>query len=476
MRPLSPVDQLFLWLEKRQQPMHVAGLQLFSFPEDAPDDYVGRLAESLRGATDVAPPLDCRLAFRFGQYYWEHDRAFDLEHHFSHEALPQPGRIRELLALVSAHHSHLMDRQRPLWECHLIEGVGERRFALYTKVHHSLMDGMAAMRLLRDNLSTDPGERNQPPIWAQHRPPKTGGPSSRALDVVGGIGHLVNQTGRQLSTLPTVTRELLRTVNRARKHPQYHSLFHAPQSLLNQPITGSRRFAAQSYSLARIKAIAKACNATVNDIVLAMCGGALRDYLKGQNALPEKPLIAMVPMSLRQKVRRSARQEDSGGGNQVGVILTSLATHLADPEARLLAVQKSIHTAKARYVGMSPEEILNYTALTLAPAGFHLLTGMAPKWQTFNVVISNVPGPRESRYWNGAELQGLYPVSIVTDRLALNMTLTSYRDHVEFGLTGCRRTLPSLQRLLDHLENALTQLEAVAGIRQSKRRSRATLR
>ncbi|MAL97900.1 WS/DGAT/MGAT family O-acyltransferase [Hydrocarboniclastica marina] len=465
MRPLSPVDQLFLWLEKRQQPMHVAGLQLFSFPEDAPDDYVGKLAESLRSYTEVAAPLDQRLLSRFGQNYWVHDDLFDLEHHFSHEALPRPGRIRELLGLVSAHHSHLMDRERPLWECHLIEGLDNRRFAYYIKAHHSFVDGISAMRLAQDCLSTDPARRDLPPIWAQPSKRSSGGSGLGALDVIGSLSHLISQTGRQLGTIPTVARELLRTVYRASRHPRYHSLFHAPQSPLNQSITGSRRFAAQSYSLDRIRAVGKACNATINDIILAMCGGALRDYLAGLGALPDKPLIAMVPMSLRQ--------DDSAGGNQVGMILTSLATHLADPEARLLAIQKSIHTAKARYAGMTADEILNYTALALAPAGFHLLTGLAPRWQTFNVVISNVPGPREPLYWNGARLEGMYPVSIVLDRMALNMTLTSYVDHIEFGLTGCRRTLPSLQRLLDHLENALVQLEIAAGLsRGAKKGSR----
>ncbi|MDX5297464.1 MAG: WS/DGAT domain-containing protein, partial [Gammaproteobacteria bacterium] len=246
------------------------------------------------------------------------------------------------------------------------------------------------------------------------------------------------------------------TIQAARKHPDYHSIFQAPSSVLNQKITGSRRFAAQSYCLKRIRAIGKACNATVNDVVLAMCASALRTYLLSQDALPPVPLIAMVPMSVRQ--------DESAEGNQIGMILTSLGTHIADPAERLRAIQHSIQIAKDRYAAMTPEEIVNYTALTLAPAGFHLLTGMAPSWQTFNVVISNVPGPRDTLYWNGARLEGMYPVSIVLVRMSLNMTLTSYQDQIEFGLIGCRRTLPSLQRLLDYLENSLAELEQVAGI------------
>jgi len=248
----------------------------------------------------------------------------------------------------------------------------------------------------------------------------------------------------------------MKVTNKARRNPDYVSVFQAPHSLLNERITGSRRFAAQSYSMSRVKTIAKAFDATVNDVVLAMCGSALREYLISQNALPDQPLIAMVPVSLRQ--------DDSDSGNQIAMILANLGTHIADPTNRLRLIKASVEDAKQRFRGMSPEEILNYTALTLAPAGFSLLTGLAPKWQAFNVVISNVPGPKEPLYWNGARLQGMYPVSIVLDRIALNITLTSYCDSLEFGLIACRRTMPSMQRLLDYLENSIRELEVAAGV------------
>jgi diacylglycerol O-acyltransferase len=209
--------------------------------------------------------------------------------------------------------------------------------------------------------------------------------------------------------------------------------------------------------MARIKHIAKKFDCTLNDIVLAICGSALRDYLISQNALPNQPLIAMVPVSLRQ--------DDSVEGNQIATILANLGTHIADPANRLRVIKASVEEAKCRYRQMTPAEILNFTALMLAPTGINLLTGMAPKLQAFNVVISNVPGPKEPLYWNGARLEGMYPVSIVLDRIALNITLTSYVDQLEFGLIGCRRTLPSMQRLLDYLENGIHELEVAAGIR-----------
>lgn len=453
MKALSPVDQVFLWLEKRQQPMHVGGLQLFSFPDDAPDDYVAQLADQLREETIVTPPFDRRLSYRFGQPGWMEDEHLDLEHHFRFEALPTPGRIRELLSFVSAEHSHLMDRERPMWEFHLIEGLKDRQFAVYTKVHHSLVDGVSAMRLFQRMLSRDPDERNMPPIWSL--PPR----SRRSEDDDGpsmwrNVAHLLGESGKQLGTVPAVTKALLNTVNRARKDPAYDSIFHAPRCVLNGKITGSRRFAAQSYCLKRIRAVCEAYGTTVNDVVMAMCAAALRTYLMNQDALPDKPLVAMVPVSLRT--------DDSSGGNQVGIILASLGTHLNGAAERLRYIHEDVKASKKRYASMSPEEILNYTALLLAPAGFNLLTGLAPKWQTFNVVISNVPGPKEPSYWNGARLEGMYPVSIAMDRIALNMTLTSYCDQVEFGLIGCRRTLPSLQRMLDYLEEGLAELESAA--------------
>ncbi|MEP1895975.1 MAG: wax ester/triacylglycerol synthase family O-acyltransferase [Alloalcanivorax venustensis] len=457
MKTLSPVDQLFLYLEKRQQPMHVAGLQLFSFPEGAGPKYVSELARSIREYSSPEPPFNQRLTRRFGQYQWMEDQQFDMDHHFRHEALPKPGRIRELLSLVSAEHSNLLDRERPLWEAHLIEGIRGRQFALYTKVHHSVVDGISAMRMGMRALSPDPEERDLPPVWA-YKPKKRGrGLPSNPVDAVSSLARLTTGASRQIATVPALAREIYSVTQKAKDDPNFVSIFQAPDTILNQCITGSRRFAAQSYSLDRLKRLSAAFNCTLNDVVLSMCGHALREYLISQNALPDRPLIAMVPMSLRK--------DDSAGGNQIAMILANLGTHICDPANRLRVVQASVREAKKRFAQMSSEEILNFTALSMAPTGLNLLTGLAPKWRAFNVIISNVPGPREPLYWNGARLEGMYPVSIVLDRIALNMTLTSYRDQIEFGLIACRRTLPSMQRLLDYLEQSIRELEIAAGFK-----------
>ena len=456
MTPLSPADQLFLWMEKRQQPMHVAGLQLFNFPEDAGPRYIRDLVEHLRTFTEPQHPFNKRLVRRFGQYFWETDKQFDLEHHFRHRALPKPGRIRELLSYVSAAHSNLMDRQRPLWEVHLIEGVQGRRFALYSKIHHSLFDGISAMRMGSRALSPDIDARDLPPVWAMPPRRKPAG-LPNPIDVATGAVRMTSGFSKQMATMPAVLKEIAKVARKSQRDPNFVPFMNAPASIINSDITGSRRFAAQSYPMARFKAIGKVFGCTLNDVVLAVCGSALRNYLISQQALPDKPLIAMVPVSLRT--------DDSETGNQIAMILANLGTEVADPTLRLERVRASVQEAKTRYKSMSSAELLNYTALMMAPAGLHLLTGLAPRLRAFNVIISNVPGPKEPLYWNGARMTGQYPVSIPVDQVALNITLTSYVDQLEFGLTACRRTLPSMQRLLDYLEHGIRELEVAGGLR-----------
>jgi len=449
MKALSPSDQMFLWLEKRHQPMHVGGLLLARPPKGAPDDYLQRMGDSMRAASRATPPFDKQLTRKFGAWFWEVDEQFDIEHHFRHLALPRPGRIRELLALVSQLHAAPLDRARPLWELYLIDGVEGGRFAIYSKIHHALVDGIAAMRLMQRALSDEPSERDRPPPWAI--PTKRADKS--ATEVIG-IGHLISLAGSQLSSVPKVTREIAKTVRAARRDDNDTPSLRAPECILNQAITGSRRFAAQSYALDRIRNVGREHRATVNDVVLAMCASALRRYLLDLDALPDKPLIAMVPLSIRK--------DETAAGNQVAMILVNLGTNLADPAERLLTIRRSIATEKRRTAELTPGEILAYGAALLGPAGLNFLTGAAPKWQAFNIVISNVPGPKSPLYWNGAAIEGMYPVSIVIDGQALNITITSYCDKLEFGIIACRRTLPRIQRLLEYLEMGLTELEGLS--------------
>jgi WS/DGAT/MGAT family acyltransferase len=234
--------------------------------------------------------------------------------------------------------------------------------------------------------------------------------------------------------------------------------FAAPRTMLNVRIGGARRAAAQSWSLDRIKSVKRAAGVTVNDVVLAMCAGALRYYLSEQQALPDTPLVAMVPISLR-----SAEEADSGG-NMVGSILCNLATDVDDPAKRLAAISKSMRGNKKVFSELPRLQAFALSALLIAPLGFSALPGFVSSAPPpFNIVISNVPGPTEPIYWGGARLDGNYPLSIALDGQALNITLVNNADNIDFGLVGCRRSVPHLQRLLGHLESSLKDLERAVG-------------
>ena len=446
MRPLHPIDFIFLSLEKRQQPMHVGGLFLFQIPENAPKTFIQDLVADIRQSQlKPIPPFNNRL----NGLFWDEDNEFDLDHHFRHIALPNPGRIRELLVYISQEHSTLIDRAKPLWSCHIIEGIEGNRFAMYFKIHHAMVDGVAGMRLVEKSLSRDPETKSIIPLWCVEgkRHKRLTEPQSSK------IKKILNTIKGQAIATPRVTQELFKTVfTEMGKNPDYVSSFQAPTSLFNQRVSSSRRFAAQSFDFDRFRVISKALDVTINDVILAVCSGALREYLISQNALPKKPLIAMVPASVRD--------DNSDMSNRITMILANLGTHQADPIERLNIIVRSVRNAKQKFRRMTPNQILNYSAFVYGAAGFNILSGIMPKRQAFNIVISNVPGPSEALYWNGAKLDALYPASIVLDGQALNITMTSYLGKLEVGLIGCRNALPKMQNLLTHLEDEIQLFES----------------
>lgn len=460
MERLPVADAGWLLIEQRERPMHVGGLQLFRLPDDAPDSFLQDLVARARDEeVEVRPPFDRRLARPHGLagvYHWVRDDP-ELDHHFRHLALPSPGRVRELLAIVSALHANLLDRHRPLWESYLFEGLEERRFALYTKVHHSMLDGMAAMRQLTTAFSLDPDEDEMPPPWA-----------ATEEEIADDGDDVVNPVAMALNALRTVTegvtsslgvtRALTTQLLKAQADAREVVPFSAPSSMLNVPLTGARRFVAQDYDLDRIKKVGRALDATVNDVVLAMCSAALRTYLLDRDAVPRKPLIALVPVAF-------GRDRARGSGNAITLVPANLATHLEDPADRLELIRGSMDRVKARVRSMSDAELINYGIAMTAPIILGQLTGLSGRLPpAYNLVISNVPGPTEPLYWNGARMTGLYPLSLLTEGYAINITQTSYVGQMEFGITADRKALPSVQRLIDHLADALDELEAVAGI------------
>lgn len=459
---IDPTSAAFLYVESRTQPMHVGGLHLFEKPEGAGRNYATEMFEAM-SQDEVIAPLFLKRPHRSvttgGQLVWVPDEQFDIEHHVRHSALPKPGRIRELLTLASRLHSQRLGWERPLWEAHIIEGLRDGRVALYTKTHHALVDGVSAMRLLQSVLSTDPDEREMPAPWSFI--PSGARPSHRGRNPFSVLGlDTVRQAVGISAEAAGLPGALLSTLNRGLRNETSALSLHAPRTMFNRKITGSRRFAAQDWPIERLKAVGKATGTTINDVVMAMCSGALRTYLLEHNALPDTTLVAMVPIGLNAKQSQIASAD---GGNAVGAVMVQLGTHLADPADRLDAVHHSMQVGKEALSSMTPLQIVAMSALGMAPSLFPMLGLPGPV--PFNVIISNVPGPRKALHLNGARMVGTYPLSIPINGMALNITCTSYTDKICFGITGCMRTVPSLQRMLAHLDAELKALEKAAGLR-----------
>lgn len=463
--PIDPTSAGFLFAENRQMPMHVGGLQLFKKPEGAPRDYVRKLYDQMSEVSEIAPLFlkrPTRGIKTAGQWVWTQDENFDLEYHFRHSALPKPGRVRELLDLCSRLHGTRLARERPLWEAHLIEGLRDGRVALYTKMHHSLVDGISAMRLLQSVMTTDPDKRDMPPIWADRPSTKTTAARDEAERSVADVPLEAMRTALGITAdaagMPSA---LIKTLKHGLRNETSALSLYAPRTMFNTTITGSRRFAAQGWPLERLRAIGKASNATLNDVVLAMCSGAMRTYLIEHDALPDAPLVSMVPVGLNAK--RSG--PEGAGGNSVGAVMVKLGTDLADPADRLASIHKSMKTGKEALGSMSQLQIMAMSALGMAPS---IITPMLRLQgivrPPFNLIISNVPGPKKTMYLNGAKMTGTYPLSIPINGMALNITCNSYAEDMDFGLTGCRRSVPHLQRMLGHLNDELGALEKAAGV------------
>ncbi|MDC8982262.1 wax ester/triacylglycerol synthase family O-acyltransferase [Mycobacterium marinum] len=454
MELMMPTDSMFLFVESREHPMHVGGLSLFEPPEGAGPDFVRNFYEALVANDEFQPTFrkhPATIGGGIARVAWAYDDDLDVDYHVRRSALPSPGRVRDLLELTSRLHTSLLDRHRPLWELHVVEGLSDGRFAMYAKMHHALIDGVSAAKLMQRTMSADPSDTEVRAMWNLPRPPRpesSGGGSSL-------VGSLVKIAGSVAGLAPST----LKLARAALFEQQLTLPFAAPHTMFNVKVGGARRCAAQSWSLERIRAVKQAAGVTVNDAVLAMCAGALRYYLIEQDALPDAPLIAMVPVSLRSK-----EQADSGG-NMVGSVLCNLGTNVEDPAQRIEIISASMRANKKVLADLPRLQVLALSGLNMAPltlAGVPGFLSTVPP--PFNIVISNVPGGAQPLYYGGARLDGSYPLSNIPDGQALNITLVNNADRLDFGLVGCRRSVPSLQRLLGHLETSLKDLEQAVGV------------
>ncbi len=468
-KKLSVMDAMFLAAESRESMMHVGGLLVFTPAPDLPPTFLRQVADELRQPLTVYTPWNLRL--RSPEFLtsplqaWVEDDV-DLDYHVRRSALPSPGDERELGILVSRLHSIPIDFHRPPWEVHFIEGLEGGRFALYFKVHHALIDGYSGMKLLARSLATDPAERDTALFFArppaarpEPRPEHAGDPA--ADPAAHGdepppptLATLYALARTQAGAAREAGRAILNVLRAARAGDRdLVSPLAAPHSILNRRISRNRRFATAQFATERFRRVARAAGGTINDVALAVFGGALRRLLLELDELPAPPLTTMLPVNIRPK-------DDPGGGNAVAAILASLATDLAEPRARLEAVMASTRRAKEQLAGLSRNAILQYSAMLMAPLTLQQVPGAAGRVRpTFNVVVSNVPGPDRPLYFRGARLDAPYPLSIPYHGCGLNITINGYAGTLNIGFTGCRDTVPRLQRVAVYSGDALAELE-----------------
>ena len=454
---LSGMDASFLHLETPESPMHVGSLQLIDLPPGYSGDFAEDAKKYLSGRLHLASVFGRKLAmmpFDLANPVWVDDDDLDLEHHIRHVVMPRPGTMAQLEKLVGRLHSSLLDRSRPLWEIHIIEGLQTGQVALYSKMHHAAIDGQAGVAVAKALFD----------ISATPAPVKTPRPTRRRDATQLGVAELtsaairnsVQQYVKLIQSIPDTAKAIasvLMPVSEAtglRSFEMPKNVKTAPRTPLNVSITNQRSFAGRSVPLAEIKEMSKATNTSLNDIVLAICAGALRRYLADYGCRPDKPLIAAVPVSLRS-------EGNTDLNNQVSTMLVSLATDIADPLERLAAIHASSSEGKKLTGNIKAAIPMDFPSLGLPTlvsglASLYGRSGLADKLPPIaNVAISNVPGPSFPLYFAGARLANYFPVSIPGHGMALNMTVQSYNGLLEFGLTACRRAVPDVADLGDYV-------------------------
>jgi len=460
LKPLSGLDSLFLHLETPETPMHVASLHLFDLPEGYRGDFHADLKHRVARRLHLVPLFRRRLhtlPLAIGNPFWVEEVDVDLDYHVRRVRLARPGTQAQLEACAARIHATLMDRDHPLWEVHVIEGLQSGQVGLYIRVHHAVLDGAAGMALAGALLDPTPEPRDVPPPRgkrAQAEPPGIVELARAALK------HDVDQYTKLLRRLPDLVGMLAGAGKRPgdpSAEPARRSRAFGPRTPLNVSITGERRFAAVSLPLDEVKRVARAHDAKLNDVVLAICSGALRSYLSRHGGIPRQPLIAGMPFSLREA-------GNTDYSTQVTMTLVNLATDIADPVQRLRAIRDAAGAIKS-VAGRAKALIPTDTPSLGAP---WLLGGLAALYERskladrlppiMNVVISNIPGPVAPLYAAGARMRSYWPLSIVEHGVGLNITVVSYCGALDFGLVAARCAVPDVHPLARAIEEAHAEL------------------
>jgi diacylglycerol O-acyltransferase len=489
MRQLSGMDVTFLNLETPTTYGHVSSLTIYD-PHGAPGGGgLEATKQLLLSRMDGLAPFRRRLVevpLGLDLPYWIEDPDFDIDYHVRHHAVPAPGTPEQLAEVVSRIIARPLDRRRPLWELYVIEGVDRgTRIAQLTKVHHATIDGAAGAIMLAAILDTDPDVRpdDRPVEWHGDRIPstaqllgltaaeylrrpekviRTGIRAIRQLAASTGNGGLTALGELLAQPLPGPLGELLRsrlrTVTTGEDDPPAMPITVAPRTPFNAQITAHRRFAYTSVPLDEAREIRRAFEVTFNDVVMALCAGALRRYLQLHDALPDRPLLAMVPISVRTGDEQDVYQ------NRVSALVADLATDEADPVLRLERIARGMSAAKERFRAVPADVLQDFTQFAppaIAARAMRMLSRLRiADWMNppFNLVISNVPGPNAPLYSAGAELEHFYPVSTLVDGQGLNMTVQSYNGSLDFGFVADRELVPDVWVLTDLLQETMEEL------------------
>ena len=461
-------DAAWLFAESHDAPMHIGVLATLTRPAGASPTYLHDLVTRWRAGRTFAPPFNYLLR-EWIRPHWQElpPEAVDLDFHLRHSALPAPGGERELGVLVSRLHSTPLNRRRPLWECHVIEGLASNRWALYLKMHHCQVDGVGGIRLARRMFSVDPRARDMLPPWAVGTvgPDQSGAPAAapptppatgRGPGAGSGVGLGLGFVRPPLSAVTSLGRTYLESLTNLHA-PARAVPFRAPGSLFNARVSHSRRFATQRYPIDRLRRVAKLGGSSINDVFVTLCGAALRRYLLDLHALPDRSLTATIPVSVRADGAAAI-------GNAITFLYAHLGTHVTDPVERLHAVRDSIRHGKSRLPRAGRTTMDAYTVALMAPVLGQAILGIGGRAPAAsNLVISNVPGLAERRYYDGSLLEALYPLSLVLHGQVLNITAVSNADTFCIGFTGGRDNVPHLQRIAVSCADALDELEAALG-------------
>jgi diacylglycerol O-acyltransferase / wax synthase len=470
---LSGLDAAFLALETPAVYGHVGSVSIVDAAAAEGGLTLERLTATVAARLDGLPPFRRRLVtvpFGLDQPYWIEDPDFDIEFHVRELALPAPGDDHQLTEQVARLHARPLDRRRPLWEMYLIHGLSGGRAAIYAKVHHAAIDGVAGNDVVTELLDLSPEGRptdDGPVTWEGEPEPGTARllASSatslakqplRAARLAYGVARSLPALGSSpiRPQLPIIDRMLGRDAKVALPSQK----FRAPRTPFNATISPHRRWAFRDLPLADVKRVKSAAGITVNDVVMALCAGALRRWLLERGELPDDPLVAAVPVSIRS--------EGEQHGNRVSAMFAPLATNLDDPAERLAMTGRTMHAAKEQH-GALPAELLTDVTQVAAPAvanqaaRLNARLRLVERISPFNLIISNVPGPRVQLYYAGAPLLAYYPLSAIAHGQGLNITVMSYQDTMFLGLLACRELVPDLETLADHVVAELAELVAL---------------